>query len=770
MCEAHPPPRRAELVRILESDIQYSRGEHEDMEIMAVKFFWTSRGKNLLIEISPILRKSMERSEHLKTILEKANQKRDDGEYSAALGILDGIIQEADKYQEETTLISFYTLSATCCMHLRELERAFRFVEDGMELSQKLEYKRGIALCLYVKGSIQGTKGEIIAAEKTAAQALEVLNETDNESLRAATINLIAVTSSYQGNFIKAMEYAIRYLNITSEFKQTKRLKYQIATTLSNLSGFYYNLGELDHALERGLEAYQLCRELENPLMIISACVNVGLVMLSLGEPYQSLQYHRKAWKLLRKCNDEKRMAISFLNIGLIYKNNKRPKRAMRYFEKSLEKKLAIDERFGMPTLYQNMALVHKEFYADYGKALELLNKSLHLSYEYNLVNERPAILQYLGETLMCSGNLTEAQRYFEDALALAKEQDNTLRQMEILLDFSECWEACGEYRNAFETMKEWSTLSKKQFDTEKTRAIAVMRIHHEIEQKEQDAKLARQETDLARKDAEIYRIKTEELEMRVQQELERRQEQQRIIIQKSKLESLGQLAAGIAHEVNQPLTRITMGLDNLLFTDRLGKLNNEFTVLKTRQFLKETERIKLIIDHIKTFSRDQQLTTYEKVDLNHVVKNTLLLFNEQYRKHGLDVVLDLLEPLPPVIGHPLKLEQVLLNLIANARDATEEKERDTGVLDYKKRITISTAMEAKSIVLKVEDNGSGIEPEYIDMIFDPFFTKKKDGKGTGLGLPVCYGIIKEFEGEITVNSTPGEGTIMKIALPQTQA
>ena len=257
-------------------------------------------------------------------------------------------------------------------------------------------------------------------------------------------------------------------------------------------------------------------------------------------------------------------------------------------------------------------------------------------------------------------------------------------------------------------------------------------------------------------------------LENRVQAELETRQHQEQLLIQKSKLESLGSLAAGIAHEINQPLTRIGIGTESLLLKviDQ-EPISPEYLEKRCQIIQDSIQRITQIIDHIRTFSRDQQSLRTEQVDVNAVITNALVFIRTQYQHHNIVIDTDL-QANGWILGNQYKLEQVILNVLSNARDAIEEKTQTIAAAFQQGVITIRTYNQADgTLMIEVEDTGTGIPDEALEEIFDPFFTTKDVGKGTGLGLSVSYGIIKEMHGDMAIESQLGKGTLMKIILPR---
>ncbi len=255
-------------------------------------------------------------------------------------------------------------------------------------------------------------------------------------------------------------------------------------------------------------------------------------------------------------------------------------------------------------------------------------------------------------------------------------------------------------------------------------------------------------------------------LERRVQEELDRRLEQQQRLVQTSKMESLGRLAAGLAHEINQPLAGISMGLDNIGFKIAAGRATPAYLQGKIDAFQADIDRIQTIIEHVRLFSRDQARVILENVPVNRVCTDAISLLGTQYRRHDVAVELDLDENAGWVLGNRYRLEQVVVNLVTNAKDAVERKAAKWGDLSYRKQIRIRTRRRERTVRLAVADNGVGVPEDRIDRLFEPFFTTKAPEKGTGLGLSISYGIIQEMKGEIRVDSEPGRFTTMEVILP----
>ena len=220
---------------------------------------------------------------------------------------------------------------------------------------------------------------------------------------------------------------------------------------------------------------------------------------------------------------------------------------------------------------------------------------------------------------------------------------------------------------------------------------------------------------------------------------------------QTEKLTSLGLLAAGIAHEVNTPLAVISNYIQML--AKQMPEGDARHTIIE--KIVKQTFRASEIVNNLLNFSRTGSGEITD-VDVNRVVEETLSLVAHPLKTSQIQVVKQLGEAIPPVRGSANKLQQVFLNLFLNARDAMPLG----GMLE------VRTGAHNGSVEVEVSDTGNGIPREHIHKIFDPFFTTKPGGRGTGLGLSVSYGIIKEHAGKIDVRSTPGRGTSFHVEFP----
>ena len=242
--------------------------------------------------------------------------------------------------------------------------------------------------------------------------------------------------------------------------------------------------------------------------------------------------------------------------------------------------------------------------------------------------------------------------------------------------------------------------------------------------------------------------------------ERDRRQraESERQLLQSEKQAGIGRLAAGVAHEINNPLTGVLTFTHMLL---RRTDINDEIrSDLET--IAHETERVRKIVKGLLDFSRQTALEK-EQTDINKLVKSTVGLLENQALIKGITLQFEPKKDLPGRIVDRNQLQSVILNMIINAFDATQPG----GTVTVSTDLTVSAQSGGqKGIEIGITDTGSGISPENLDRLFDPFFTTKEVGEGTGLGLAVSYGIIERHGGTIRVQSDVGKGSTFTIWLP----
>lgn len=235
-------------------------------------------------------------------------------------------------------------------------------------------------------------------------------------------------------------------------------------------------------------------------------------------------------------------------------------------------------------------------------------------------------------------------------------------------------------------------------------------------------------------------------------------------LIQASKMKSLGEMSAGIAHEINQPLNAIKLGSEflEMMATENLDVPKDKFLRV-INEISNQVDRAADIINTLRAFGRKDSLIK-DKLDLNKPIRGAVSTVGKQFELQNISFKLDLSEQISPILGYDNRLQQVFLNLITNARDAIIKKNKKEGHTGERGVITIKTYQYGKKVFAEVRDNGIGIPKSVISKIFEPFFTTKEAGQGMGLGLAITYGIVKDHDGGIKIFSKEGEGTTFTLS------
>jgi C4-dicarboxylate-specific signal transduction histidine kinase len=246
--------------------------------------------------------------------------------------------------------------------------------------------------------------------------------------------------------------------------------------------------------------------------------------------------------------------------------------------------------------------------------------------------------------------------------------------------------------------------------------------------------------------------------------------EQQALRMHSDRLRFLGEMAAGMAHGLNQPLQGIRGLVEHLLIGMARGwRLSPEEVKNKLNLAIEQVDLMAHLIEHARAFSRNADALEQWPVQVNEVIRLVQEMLGAQFRARGLALRCELAENLPLVHANPFSLEEVLMNLLTNARDAVEEQ-RQAGPGSARAAVVVRTGLEGEAqgrrVKVEVIDQGTGIPEEILDKVCDPFFTTKPPDRGTGLGLAISRSIVERLGGALYLSSSPGQGTIAAFVLP----
>ena len=251
--------------------------------------------------------------------------------------------------------------------------------------------------------------------------------------------------------------------------------------------------------------------------------------------------------------------------------------------------------------------------------------------------------------------------------------------------------------------------------------------------------------------------------------DITQRLETEQQLIQASKMATLGEMATGVAHELNQPLAVIkTASRFFMKKVNKREKIDDEILFTMSDEIDSHVDRAARIINHMRQFGRKSD-PKLDDIQINDVLEKSFEIFSQQLAVRGIEVAWEIEENLPRIKADAGRLEQVLINLLINARDAIEERWASKSPQKGDKKITLRSRAEGERVVVEVLDTGVGVAESIIDKVFEPFFTTKDAGKGTGLGLSISYRIVHDLGGSIKVVSREGEGARFIITFPSAE-
>jgi len=650
----------------------------------------------------------------------------------------------------------------------KSYENGLRYFQRSLAIYEKLGRWKEYSRVYIVLGDLYVEERNFNLAQSAYLQAIEILQRMAlGQELAEASLKMGRLLLEY-GKIKEARKFSIQANAIALRLyrKDPKRMSNLLVETSILLASSQKSLHDYTGAKKSLQTAYDICKGGADVRLVVTILLRMSNLAFAEQNYRLAKTYTDSALVLAEKAKISYETALAYSNLGDIYFVQKNYVKAQGYYQQA-------SSLFTKTNNYKDLVSTY-------------------------VISSR--ILSTMGKT-------QEALRLLNSALYLSKQHKLNQTVADVYLSLSVVFEQEGKFMQSLEFHKLWSEIRDSLYSDESGTKLARFQMLYEISQKDQENKILKQNTEIQRlqitrnrfqflylifgitvvlllfmilfvryrsKMREVGRQKDNEqriselnrsLEKRIVEELRKQEMQQELLAQKSKLESLGTLSAGIAHEINQPLGGISMGLDNIQIKLLEGHLTDDYLNRKIESMFQHVERIKKIIEHTRTFSRSQRQVLFGRVDVNEVVNNALLMINAQLITSKVDLEVVLGDIPGYVLGDGYRLEQVFLNLLSNAKHAVEEKEKKNNT-GYVKRIKLQTETNGSEVVIVVWDNGVGVPHDNKDKIFDPFFTTKKEDKGTGLGLSITYGIVKDMLGELRVDSREGEYTRMEVILP----
>ncbi len=631
-------------------------------------------------------------------------------------------------------------------------------------------------------------------------RSVSLFRETGSKKELAWQLNSVGITQRVLGNYGDALEYMMESLKISRSIGDSN-------TTIEALLaiGFTYAFVEMwDDALKFQAQALDIYREMNDSLGIARIYNDMGVTNMRAGKLEVALDQHKKALAIRLKSKEHYYTFASFLYIGdLLEKLNRIPE-AIQYYESAFNytkfssfRVSQIDAGISLGRAYQKSQ--------DYDKALNMLTLAYEVALEMDDRSFQAQAALFKAKVYLAKENPRLALFWLHNAEKAAAES-SLVFLAEIYQSIGETYSKMGDFRNAYLNQLKYSRVKDSMDVAENLEKIARLSNRLEFENK-QALQNQNHEKELILKQAEIRRekvtrnfslfgmfvamvlmiiafirfVEKQKLNKKLSETLSDLKSTQSQLIQREKMASLGELAAGISHEIQNPLNFVNnfSEVSRELITEVFEELSkgNQQDAMNILEDVKENldkinhhgKRADSIIKGMLQHSRSSS-GTKEPTDINALADEFLRLAYHGLRARDKSfnalMKTDFDQKLGKVNVIPQDMGRVILNLITNAFYAANEK-RITGKENYQPTVQVSTRKTKDKVMVLVQDNGNGIPQHVLGKIFQPFFTTKPAGEGTGLGLSMSYDIVtKGHGGELTVETSEGLGTTFTIVIP----
>lgn len=623
---------------------------------------------------------------------------------------------------------------------------------------------------------------------------------------------LIGRASRRLGNYEQAIQYNEKAISLYSELADSLML----AQAYRGLGGVYGRTGEYMQALDLYLKCMHIQERNKASEDELATTYNqLGTIFGQTEESESAITYYEKALKIWETGNQKSSVAISYLNIGSQHILLGNDSIAEAYLKKS---KSLFDQTgyiFGginsMTSLGQ-LYLLQERYSEAYQMILPVVNYHRKQGDKGNLARA----LSLIGEISFYLNKPEDAVIFYEEALELATKIGRKATKRQTYIRLAKLNESIGRYEDAFKYMEAYSNIKDTLLNESTTQQLQQQKAKYETEQKDREIQWFKERADndkkaqitliiglvvfsiasiiilIALRSARKLNQKLREEKTHTQALLQEKEALVEVLentkdklVQNDKMASLGQLTAGVAHEINNPINFISANIialrmdyqeilsllkkvEQLKTTKDLegtrqaiiemsNRLNTRYLSAEINQLIAGIERgvkrTKNIVKSLSIFSRNTS-EEFIPADINEGLNSTLTLLKSVL---GDSITVETkFELLPEIDCQISPLNQVFLNIISNAAQA----------IDGEGTITIKTWQEEKEVKISISDTGKGMSQDILNRIFEPFFTTKEVGQGTGLGLSISYGIIQEHNGNIEVMSQPDIGSTFTITLP----
>ena len=680
-----------------------------------------------------------------------------------------------------------------------QLDQANDYNLKALSLADSISFQRGFAEANRCRGVILSFKKDSNALAYLE-RALNIFRELNDKRGIAATLNNQSGLYVDANEFAKALGVASESLKFFEELKDTEA----IGAIINRIGVVYERQSDFRTALDHYLKALAIRQQIGDKPGTAFSLTRVGDMYAKLNQLTEALNYYQQAYKLTQTLGRSQNLLDVTIAIGDLYKKQGNYKEALNYYHLSLRAEEDSRGRDGIIISYRRLGEIYL-LQKDYDLSLENFQKALENIYKKNSP-ESSSVLYLIAKVYFEMGDYVKALENANTSMETARKNKRYTALKDASFLLSQIYAATNDYQKAYQYQLQYDEAKDSVLNEDLNKRLASLQQSFEIKNRQTQIDLLNRDKQL--KESELNREKQQRyafiigillflvLVIVLARNNWQKQQSNRLLkntlsnlkatqsqlIQSEKMASLGELTAGIAHEIQNPLNFVNNFsevngelLKELKAEAEKGNLDEVKSIAKDIEFNSEKINhhgkradaiVKGMLQHSRTSSGQKEPT-----DINALADEYLRLAYHGLRakdksfnatvKINFDDSIGKINIVPPEIG------RVILNLINNAFYAVDEKKK-LNQNGYEPTVSVSTKKNNGKVEIKVSDNGNGIPQKVIDKIFQPFFTTKPTGQGTGLGLSLSYDIVKAHGGELKVETKEGEGSEFIIQLSAT--
>jgi signal transduction histidine kinase len=723
-------------------------------------------------------------------------------ELTAQTNKIDSLTALLSRSKDTTRVIILNEL--TKALWYSNLDSAAAYNNIALQLADSLSYQMGIAEANRCRGVILNFRGDT-ASMFYLAKALSIFKELDNKRGIAATLNNQNGFYMDRGQHSKALDVLFESLKLFNELQD----KAAIGAVTNRIGVTYDAQNDYAAALDYFLQALAIRREINDLHGVAFTLTRVGDMYFKLNLIPQALDYYQQSFKLAQTIDSNNLMINTALGIGKVYQRLGNYSEALKYFKISLKAEQDYYGKDRGATSYISIGETYMSL-KDYTLSLFNFQKAREISSQNNKYEEA-IVLHYIGQVYLAQNQYPKALENSLNSLSIAKQLNFHHTIKDASLTLSHIYAAMKDYRKAYDYHLQFAAAKDSLQLEDLNQRLAALQQSFELKNKQTQIDLLNRDKQL--QESEITRQKQlqyafiagmilfivlvvvlvsrnrqkqrsntllTQQKQEIQNTLSELKSAQSQLIQSEKMASLGELTAGIAHEIQNPLNFVNNFSElNSELVDELESAAEKGNFAEVKKIAKDIRENEGKINHhgkradaiVKSMLQHSRKNTGQKelTDMNVLCDEYLRLAYHGMRAKDKTFSIKIETDFDPSVGkHMLIVQDIgraILNLISNAFYAAGEKQK-LNLANYEATVSVSTKRLLDKIEIIVKDNGTGITQDVKDKIFQPFFTTKPTGQGTGLGLSLCYDIVRAHGGNVHLETEEGEGSTFTIRLP----